>query len=354
MIDGRVMKRRVMRIGSATVMAAFLLLGALASERPVFAADAYSVKHTWKIGGDGGWDDLSVDSPNHLLYIARGNRIQIVDLQSGKLVKEITGLKGTHGVVFDSAGKYGYISDGGDNAVRVFDRKTFELTDRIPTGQNPDGIVFEPETQQVLTFNGRSHDASVIDIKTNKVVGTIPLMGKPEFPATDGKGTVWVNNEDKSTVQKIDAKTMKVTAEWSIQPCEGPSGLSMDKEHRRLFSVCDKVMAVSDADAGKVVASVPIGDGPDADRFDAKNHLVFSSNGEGTLSIVQQKSADVYAPLQTLQTMRSARTMALDTATGMVYLVGAEFGPRPAATAENPRPRPSIVPGSFVVLAVGQ
>ncbi len=358
MVEGRMRTRmirvRMMKMGSALVVAAFLLLGVLSSARPAWAADAYSVEHTWKIGGDGGWDYLTVDSPHHLLYIARGNRIQIVDLSSGKLVHEITGLKGTHGVVFDSAGKYGYISDGGDNAVRVFDRRTFALTDRIPAGQNPDGIVFEPQTQQVLAFNGRSHDATVIDTRTNKAVGTIPLMGKPEFPATDGKGTVWVNNEDKSTIQKIDAKTMKVTGEWSILPCKGPSGLSMDRQHRRLFSVCDKVMAVSDADAGKVVATVPVGDGPDADRFDAKNHLVFSSNGEGTLSIIQQKSADVYVPLQTLTTMRSARTMALDRATGMVYLVGAEYGPRPAATAENPRPRPSIVPGTFVVLAVGK
>ena len=339
---------------AAGITAAVLMLAILAAARPASAADAYSVEHTWKIGGDGGWDYLTVDSPNHLLYIARGNRIQIVDVQTGKLVKEITGLKGTHGVVFDSTGKQGYISDGGDNAVRVFDRKTFELTGRIPTGQNPDGIVVEPATQRIFTFNGRSHDATVIDVATNKVVGTIPLMGKPEFPVADGKGTVWVNNEDKSTIQKIDAKTMKVTGEWSIKPCEGPSGLAIDKEHRRLFSVCDKVMAVSDADAGKVVATVPIGDGPDADGYDAKNHIVFSSNGEGTLSIIEQKSADEYTPLQTLKTMRSARTMALDSATGVAYLVGAQYGPPPAATPANPRPRPTIVPDTFVVLAVGK
>ncbi len=337
-------------VSAALAMAVVMLAGAPAAS----AADAYKVEHTWKIGGEGGWDYLTMDSPNHMLYIARGNRVQIVDVQSGKLVKEITGLKGIHGVVFDTAGKYGYISDGRDNTVRVFDRKTFALTGSIATGENPDGILFEPVTQRVFTFNGRSKNSTVIDVATNKVIGTIVLDGKPEFPQTDGKGTIWVNNEDKSSVQKIDAKTMKVTAAWSILPCEGPSGMAIDTGNRRLFSVCDKAMAVSDADAGKVVARPVIGDGPDAAGYDAKDHLVFSSNGEGTLSILQQKSADVYVPLQTLKTQRSARTMAFDPATGMVYLVAAQFGPAPAATAGDPHPRPSIVPGSFVVLAIGR
>ena len=338
--------------GAAVTVAAVALM--MAGAQQALAADDYSVEKTWKIGGDGGWDYLTVDSGNHILYIARGNRIQIVDTQSGKLLKEITGFQGTHGVALDSAGKYGYISDGRANTVSVFDRSTYAVTATIPAGENPDGILFEPQTQRVFAFNGRSKNITVIDAASNKVLATIPGTGKLEFPQTDGKGTVWVNVEDKSEILKIDAQTMKVTAKWSVLPCEEPSGLAFDAAHRRLFSVCDKVMAVSDGDAGKVVAHVAIGDGPDAAAFDAKSGLAFSSNGEGTLTVVKQNSADSYAVVQTLKTMKGARTMALDPATGLAYTVTAEFGPAPAATAENPHPRPAILPHSFVVLVLGK
>ena len=344
--------------GSRRLLIGAIALAFLSGSTTTQAADSagpYKVQQTWKVGGDGGWDYLTVDSAAKLLYIARGNRVQIVDLQSGKLATEITGFKGVHGVAFDSTGKYGYISDGGSNNVAVFDRSTHKVTQTIDAGTNPDGILFEPKTERIFAFNGRSKNATVIDTHTNKVVETIALPGKPEFPRADGKGTVFVNIEDTSQIARIDAATAKVTALWSIAPCEEPSGMAIDLAHNRLFSVCgNKQMAVVDSTSGKVVASPAIGNGPDAAAFDATHALAFSSNGEGTLTILSQKSANEYSLLQTLATKQGARTMTLDPATGTVYTVSADFGPRPAATTENPRPRPPILPDSFVVLVVGR
>ncbi len=324
-----------------------------------FAAEAsdgpYKVQAQWKIGGEGGWDYLSVDPSTHLLYVSRGPRVLIVDTSTGKQVGEITGLKGVHGIAFDTAGKFGYISDGGSNTVNVFDRATHQITQSIAAGTNPDGILFEPVTKTVWAFNGRSKNATVIDSAKNTVVATIPLPGKPEFPAADGTGTVFVNIEDTNQMVRLDAKTLQATATWSLKPCDSPSGLAMDTEHRRLFSVCDgKKMVVVNADTGTVVATPEIGDGPDAAGFDAAHQLAFSSNGEGSLTVVHEDSPDKYSVVQTLTTQRGARTMAFDASSGKVYLVTAQFGPRPAATPDNPRPRPAIVPDSFVVLEVGR
>ena len=332
-----------------------LLLCGLAYTPAAPAAD-FSVKQTWKIGHEGGWDYLTVDPAAQVLYIARGTKVDVVDLKSGALVTEMGPFLGTHGVALDSAGKFGYVSDGRDNSVRVFDRKSYALVARIPAGQNPDSILFEPSTQRVFAFNGRSKDITVIDAANNQVLGTIAAAGKLETGQTDGKGTVWVNIEDKNQIQRIDAKTMTVTATWPVAPCEAPGGLAFDGVHRRLFSTCDeKKMVVTDADSGKVVATLPIGDGPDAAGFYGKDGLVFSSNGQdGTLSILQQKSADSYTPLQTLATQKSARTLAVDSFTGMVYLVAAKYGPAAAPTADAPRPRPAMLPDSFVVLAAGR
>src|ERR1039458_4091530 len=225
----------------------------------------YKIIDRWKIGGDGGWDDLHVDSPAHRLYLTHGTRVDALDTQTGKSVGAITGLHGTHSVALDTAGKFGYISDGGGNAVVVFDRATLATVATIPTGQNPDGIVFEPATQTVWAFNGRSHDVSVIDAASRKVVATIALPGKPEFPAVDGKGTVFDNIEDKSEIVRLDAHTDKLTAEWPLTGCDGPSGLAFDVAGSRLFPVCDgKHMAVVDSNTGKVLANPAIADGPDA------------------------------------------------------------------------------------------
>jgi YVTN family beta-propeller protein len=314
----------------------------------------YSIVDRWKIGGEGGWDYLLADPGNHVLYLTHGTRVEVVDTNTGKAVGAITGLKGTHGVALDTDGKYGYISEGAGNAVVVFDRKTYEKVNSISAGTNPDGILFEPVTKTVWAFNGRSNNATVIDAGTQKVVATIPLSGKPEFPAPDGKGAVFVNIETKNSMIRLDAKAKAVTAEWSLTGCESPSGLAIDTEHHRLFSVCDgKVMAVTDAQTGTVLKLVPIGDSPDAAGYDAKDQVAFSSNGDGTLTVVNTKG-DQFNVIQNLPTQKSARTMAFDSGTGRVYLVAAEFGPKPEATADNPRPRAMALPGSFTVIVVGR
>jgi len=337
-------------LGIATVSGTVAIGGSLAS-----AQGPYHIGDTWKIGGDGGWDYLAVDPQSKLLYLTRGNHVMVVNTASGKVTADITGLKGTHGVVFDTAGRFGYISDGGANEVAVFDRKTNTIVQRVPAGTGPDGMVFEPSTETAWAFNGRSRNATVIDAKTQQVVATIPLPGRPEFPVADGKGSVFVNIEDTSQIARLNAKTHMVEAVWPLAPCEGPSGLAIDKKHDRLFSVCDgKKMAVVDAKSGKVVATLAIGNEPDAAAFNEKAGVVFSSNGEGTLTVIHQDSADSYSVVQTLATKTGARTMTLDPDTGKIYLVTADFGPRPAATPENPRPRPSIVPGSFVVIVASR
>lgn len=318
------------------------------------AQGPYHAQDKWKLGGDGGWDYLAVDPQSGLLYITRGSHVMVVNTTFGKAVADITGLKGTHGVAFDTDGKTGYISDGGSNNVAVFDRASNKITQTIPAGTNPDGILFEPATRTVWAFNGRSKNATVIDVATKQVIATVPLPGKPEFPVADGKGSVFVNIEDKNEIAHLDAKSHTLLAEWPIG-CESPSGHAIDIVDNRLFAVCDgKKMAVVDAGTGKVVASPAIGEGPDAAAFDPETHNAFSSNGEGTLTVVHQDSPDAYSVLQELPTQRSARTMALDHKTGKIYLVAAEFGPRPTATPENPRPRPPVVPGSFVVIVVGK
>jgi YVTN family beta-propeller protein len=280
--------------------------------------------------------------------------VDVVDTQTGKPVGSITGLQGIHGVALDGAGKLGYISDGRANAVVVFDRATLATVATIPVGQNPDAIIFEPSTQTVWTFNGRSKDASVIDAGTLKVVATVPLPGKPEFAAVDGKGTIYNNIEDKNELVRLDAKSNKLTAEWPMADCESPSGLAFDIAGGRLFSVCGgKKMAVTDANTGKQLALPVIGDGPDAAGWDAAHKLAFASCGEGVLSVIDA-SAPGYPSIESLPTQRSARTMAYDSGADRIYLVAADFGPRPEPTAEMPRPRPPVIPGSFTVLVVGR
>jgi len=332
---------------------AVTLFAALFAASPVGAQQPYKVIDHWKIGGDGGWDYLLADPSAHRLYVTHGTRVEVLDTATGKAVGAITGLHGTHGIALDSMGKLGYISDGGGNAVVVFDRVTLAVVATIATGTNPDGIVFEPATQTVWAFNGRSKDATVIDAATQKAVATIALPGKPEFPAVDGKGTVFVNIEDKNAIVRLDAHAKAVTATWPAG-CESPSGLALDVAGHRLFPVCDgKKMGVVDSATGKLLATAAIGDGPDAAGWDAVHKLAFASSGDGILSVVDASAAG-YPTLQSLTTKRSARTMAYDSGADRVYLTAAEFGPRPAATAANPRPRPSVVAGSFEIIVVGR
>jgi YVTN family beta-propeller protein len=344
--------KRISPVTTIPILAAAALIFLLAAPAPLFA-QPYHVIDQWKLGGEGGWDYLLADSSAHRLYITHGPRVEVIDSLSGKPIGAITGLHGTHGVALDNAGKFGYISDGGGNAVVVFDRSSLATVATISAGTNPDGIVFEPATQTVWAFNGRSKDATVIDAATRKVVATIPLPGKPEFPAVDGNGTVFDNIEDKNEIVRLDAHARKLTAEWPAG-CDSPSGLAFDIAGHRLFPVCDgKKMAAIDSNTGKVLATPAIGDGPDAANYSPAKNLAFASCGEGVLSVVDAAKSD-YPTIQTLATQRGARTMTYDPATDRLYVVTAEFGPRPAATADNPRPRPAIVPGSFTVIVIGR
>ncbi len=328
---------------------ALLVLGS----RHVDAQASYHVVDHWKLGGVGGWDYLLADSGSHLLYVTHGTRVEVVDTQTGKAVGAITGLKGTHGVALDADGQFGYVSDGGGNAVVVFDRKTFATLATIPTGTNPDGIAFEPTTKTVWAFNGRSKNATVIDAASRTAVATIDLPGKPEFPQVDGKGHVFVNIEDKNSIVQLDAATKKATATWPLAGCESPSGLAIDTQQHRLFAVCDgKKMAVVDAESGKVLATPAIGDGPDAAGYDTKDQLAFSSNGAGTLSVVD--AAHGYKTVATVPTVAGARTMAYDESADRIYLATAQYGARPEPTAAAPRPRPAVLPDSFSILVVGR
>jgi YVTN family beta-propeller protein len=330
-----------------------VLCGLVAAPALLAGQQPYKITDHWKIGGDGGWDYLLADSGAHRLYITHGTRVEVLDSQTGKAVGAITGLHGIHGVALDNGGKLGYISDGGGNAVVVFDRTSLATVATISVGQNPDGIVFEPATQTVWAFNGRSKDVSVIDAATRKVVATIPLPGKPEFPAVDGHGTVFDNIEDKNEIVRLDAHARKLNAEWPIG-CESPSGLAFDAPGARLFSVCDgKKMAVTDANTGKQLGTAAIGDGPDAANYDPAHKLAFASCGEGVLSVVNA-AASGYPTTETLPTQRGARTMTYDPAADRLYMVTADMGPRPQPTPDNPRPRPAIVPGSFTVIVVGR
>jgi YVTN family beta-propeller protein len=332
---------------SFAAIAAFALATCAVAQQP------YRVVDHWKIGGSGGWDYLLTDPAAHLLYLTHGTRVEVVNTLTGKSVGAITGLKGTHGIALDPDRKVGYISDGGANAVIVFDRKTFAQLASIPTGTNPDGITYEPVTKTVWAFNGRSKNVSVIDTKSRTVVATIDLPGKPEFPQVDGKGHVFDNIEDKNSIVRLDANTKKLTDTWPMVDCESPSGLAIDVDHSRLFAVCDgKKMGVVDFNTGKVTATPFIGDGPDAAGYDAKDQLAFSSNGDGTLTVVDAKNG--YKVIETLPTTKGARTMAYDPSSDRIYLSSAEYGSTPAPSSSVPRPRPSIVPDSYTVLIVGR
>jgi YVTN family beta-propeller protein len=346
--------KHISKILVGPCLAATLLCGLLALPAAVAAQQPYHIVDRWKIGGDGFWDYLQIDSAAHRLYVTRGTRVDVLDTQTGKIAGSIPGLHGTHGVALDDAGKFGYISDGGGNAVVVFDRATLATVATIPVGLGPDAIIFEPATQTVWAFNGHGKSVSVIDTAQRKVMATIPLPGGPEFPAVDGKGTVFDNIEDKNEMVRLDAKTDKLTAEWPLAGCESPGGLAIDAVGGRLFASCDgKKMAVVDANTGKVLATPAIGDGPDAAGWDAAHKLAFASCGEGILSVVDA-SASGYPTVESLPTQRGARTMAYDAGADRIYLVTAEFGPRPASTPENPRPRAPLVPGSFTVLVIGR
>ncbi len=319
------------------------------------AGPGYKVVNTYKVGGDGGWDYLIADGAARRLYISRATHVIVLDLDSGKTVGDIADTPGVHGIALAPELGRGFVSNGREGTVSIFDLKTLATISKVKAGENPDAILYDPATRRVFTFNGKSQDSTAIDAAKGTVLGTIKLDGKPEFAASDGKGEIFVNIEDKSELTAIDSNKLAVKSTWPLAPCESPSGLSIDRKNRRLFVGCDnKMMAVVDADSGKVLATPAIGDGVDATTFDDETGLAFASCGEGVLTVVREASPDKFSVAENVPTQAGARTLALDSKTHNVYLVTAKFGPPPAATADNPHPRRSILPDSFVVLVVSK
>jgi DNA-binding beta-propeller fold protein YncE len=308
------------------------------------------------LGGEGFWDYITFDPATRRLYISRGTRVVVLEVDSGKTVGEIPNTDGVHGIALVPEFNRGFTSNGRAGTVTIFDLKTLKVIGSAQAGNNPDAIIYDPSSKRVFAMNGRSKNATAIDAATGNVAGTIPVDGKPEFAVADGAGHVYVNIEDKSEEQVIDSQNLKVTATWPLKPCQEPSGLAMDITHRRLFAGCDnKMMAVIDADSGKVVATPEIGEGVDANAFDAELGYAYASNGEsGTLTVVHEVSPDQYSVVENVPTQAHARTMALDPKTHQVFLVTADFGPAPAATPDNAHPRPTMVKDSFVVLIFGK
>jgi YVTN family beta-propeller protein len=316
----------------------------------------YRVLKQYKLGGEGGWDCLTIDAKAHRLYVSHATHVVVVDADSGAVVGDIPDTPGVHAIaIADDAGK-GYVSNGRASTVTVFDLKTLKTLKQIPVGKNPDIIIYDAASKRVFTMNGASEDTTAIDVKTDAVVGTLALGGKPEFAVPDEQGNIFVNLEDKSAIIEFNSRKLALEANWPIAPAEEPSGLAFDRKHRRLFSVgSNKLMAVVNADNGKVLTTLPIGDGADGAAFDSETGFIFSPNGaDGTLTVIHEDSPDKFSVVDTITTQKGARTMALDPKSHKIYLVTAEFGPPPAPTPERPRPRPSIVPGTFTLLVVGK
>lgn len=331
----------------------------LASAAPCIASAqvaSYHVVSTHQLGGDGGWDYLALDTAGNRLFIARSDRVMVVDPDKGTVLGEIAGLHRAHGIAFSYATGHGFATSGADSTVTMFDLATLKVLGHTMVDVDDDAILYDPASTHILTMNGDAGTASVIDATNGKRLGTIRLGGKPEFGVSDGSGKVYVNLEDAGAIVELDPKAMKVTRRWSISPCESPTGLAIDVTHQRLFSVCrNKLMAVSDVSSGKLVTTVPIGSGVDAARFDPATGDAFASNGEGSLTIVHEASPIAFQVVQTVPTMSGARTMELDPRNHRVYTVGAKFGDAPAQPTEmNPRRRPPMVPGSFTLVILAR
>jgi DNA-binding beta-propeller fold protein YncE len=344
-------------VGTCVVLgAAIAALVTLGHARRAFAAapapgvSGYHVAKTLAVGGEGSWDYVTVDSDARRVYVSHGTHVVVLDADSGAAVGDIPDTQGVHGIALAPALGKGFVSDGRANQVTVFEMKTLKTTGTVPVGTNPDAIVYDGVSKRVFAMNGRSHNATAIDAATDTVAGTLELGGKPEFAVADGKGNIYVNIEDKSELVEIDARKLSVTHRWPLAPCQEPSGLAMDEAHRRLFAGCDnKMMAVVDADSGKVLATPAIGEGVDANAFDPATGYAFASNGDGTLTVVHEESPNKFTVIDNVPTKRGARTMGLDLKTHSIFLPTADF--EPAAPGER---RGKMKAGSFVVLVVSR
>ncbi len=335
----------------ATFAAGLLALATVAG-----AAEApYRLVKEIPVGGEGGWDYLSVDAATHRLYVSHGARVVVIDLTKDAVCGEIADTPGVHGVALAPDLGRGLATDGGESKASLVDLATLQTLMKVPTAAGPDGMLYEPGQQEFYTFNGRGQSATVIAAKTGSVVATVPLGGRPEFGAADAEaGRVYDNLEDKSVVAVIDTKTHAVVERWPIAPGEEASGLAIDVAHHRLFLGChNKLMVMMDSTNGKVVATVPIGQGVDANAFDPGTQLAFASCGDGTTTIAHEESPDQLTVVQTLTTARGARTMALDPTTHRIYLASAQFEPPPAGENGGGRRRPRMVPGTFKILVYG-
>lgn len=351
-------RAEVLRVSHKSALVLFAVLqtavAAQTSENAPLPPPVFTVSKSWPLGGAGGWDYLALEASGARLFISRSDRVDVVATVSGKLVGSIANTQGVHGIAFAPSLSRGFTSNGRSDTISVFDLASLHLIQEVPvSGQKPDAILYEPRFNHLITANGGSANLSVFDAGTLQIVATVPLAGPPEFMATDTAGMVYVNIEtDAGKLAAVDAKSLTVKATWPLPGCQNPSGLALDANHHRLFSVCaNQVMAVTDSVTGKQVARVVIGRGPDAAVFDSDLGLVFSSNGQdGTLTVIHEDAPDEYRVVATVTTQVSARTMALDPATHRIFLAAAKLGPPPPATEEQPHPRPTIVPGSFSIL----
>jgi DNA-binding beta-propeller fold protein YncE len=319
------------------------------------AEGSYKLLKEIPVGGEGGWDYLTVDESARRLYVSHGMKVVVIDLDKELVAGEVADTPGVHGIAVALKLGLGFTSNGRENKASIFDLKTLKTSSKVDTGENPDAILYDEGKEEVYTFNGRGHSATAFEAKTGKVVATVALSGKPEFAAAYPKAErIYCNIEDKSEVAVIDTKTHTVVSSWPLTPGEEPSGLAFDSEHERLFLGCgNNLMVMMDSATGKVVASVPIGQGVDATKFDPGTQLAFCSCGDGTVTIAHEDSPDKLTVVQTLKTEPRARTMALDTKTHKIYLASAKFGAASDQPSGGKKGRPSVVPGTFKVLVYG-
>lgn len=318
---------------------------------PLFAqpSTTYRITHTYLLGGDGSWDYVVPDPPNHRLFIARQTRVMVVDEDSGILLGEVTGIQGAHGTAVAESTGHGFATSGNDQSVVMFDLKTYKALGRIPAAEDADAIVYDSVSNRVFTLNGDAHSSTVIDPREGKVITNLPLGGKPEYGVSAGDGKVYANITDNAEVVEIDAKTATVSRRWPTTGCKAPVSMAIDTAHHRLFSGCRSgVMAVSDYQAGKVVATVPIGTGVDGAGFDPASSNAFASNADGTLTVIHEDSPDQYHVVENVTTPKGSRNMGLDPTNHRVFLVSAKFGPPPATG----RGRPPVLPGTFTLLTI--
>jgi YVTN family beta-propeller protein len=314
----------------------------------------YHLANKISIEGDGGWDYLAVDNINQHLFVSHGNEVNVIDLKSDKTIATIPNTKGVHGIAIANDLNKAFITDGKDNAVTIISLDTFDFIAEVDiNGQKPDAILYDEFSHKVFSYNAKSNDATILDAVTNKIIKVIPLGGKPEFSVTNSKGLIYVNIEDKNEIKTIDAKTLEVIATWSIAPGDEPSGLAIDLENNLLFSVCsNELIIIVNASNGKIVKTLPIGEGCDGVVFDPVKKLIFSSNGIGTITEIKVKNASDISVVETIKTQKSARTIALNKLTHQLYLSTADYGEKPVPTLENPKPRAAILPNTFSVLVV--